>query len=445
MLAADKDKAANDDITAAKTAANNAYSDAKEVIESKNFDAQVNKDLQAAKLAELENAKKTADAALIDEETEEPIVVTFNNHDAIKPALVNVVDKANSAKTDINAAVTNDTNNTKAYGEMEKAIEPVEAKLAESETAAAPYKYETSFANQETTLEQIKSDAEKYMNEGSAVSKKAEILAKVADLNGNKDVDGSIEKNLYNAFYNEKTGLATDITELKNQYNAYVAKNGLDEKAAAFKTAIDNLEKARKDAEVKDLDITKEKPAGDGIQYDEILAATAEMVALQKSIADTENDLLKANESTANADALAELNGNIAELEQTASLEGYDKWVADQPYGDTTLGAAIEGLKTQIASVKAAVNADEHISFYKDQYQAQIDDIKADLVPVSAAIKAYDKQFKDNAAAYEKLTAEINELQGKIDAAKAKVGEYEYVGPDKGSDYTYLIEDYELG
>ena len=442
MLAADKDKAANDDITAAKTAANNAYSDAKEVIESKNFDAQVNKDLQADKLAELENAKKTADAALIDEETEEPIVVTFNNHDAIKPALVNVVNVANSAKTAINAAVTNDTNNTKAYEEMEKAIEPVEAKLAESETAAAPYKYETSFANQETTLEQIKSDAEKYMNEGSAVSKKAEILAKVADLNGNKDVDGSIEQNLYNAFYNEKTGLAADITELKNQYNAYVAKNGLDEKAAAFKTAIDNLEKARKDAEVKDLDITKEKPAGDGIQYDEILAATAEMVALQKSIADTENDLLKANESTANADALAELNGNIAELEQTASLEGYDKWVADQPYGDTTLGAAIEGLKTQIAAVKAAVNADEHISFYKDQYQAQIDDIKTDLVPVSAAIKAYDKQFKDNAAAYEKLTAEINELQGKIDAAKAKVGEYEYVGHEDQPNYISNIEQY---
>lgn len=443
MLVADKDKAAKDDITAAKTAANNAYSDAKEVIESKNFDAQVNKDLQAAKLAELENAKKAADAALIDEETEEPIVVTFNNHDDIKPALVNVVDKANSAKTAINAAVTNDTNNTKAYEEMEKAIEPVEAKLAESETAAAPYKYETSFANQETTLELIKSDAEKYMNAGSAVSKKAEILGRVANLNGNKDVDGSIEQNLYNAFYNEKNSLAADITELKNQYNAYVAKNGLDEKAAAFKTAIDNLENARKNAEVKDLDITKEKPAGDGIQYDEILAATAEMVALQKSIADTENDLLKANESPANADALDDLNTQIGELEQTASLEGYDKWVADQTYGNTTLGEAIEGLKTQIAAVKAAVNADEHISFYKDQYQAQIDDIKTDLVPVSAAIKAYDKQFKDNAAAYTRLTDEIKALQAQIDAAKKKVGAYEYVGPDKVFDHTDLIEDYD--
>ena len=423
MLAADKDKTAAKDITAAVNAANKAYSETKAYIEGKTIADDVN-NVKATQLKNLEDAKQDADDILeaYSEET-----WTFDNHDDIVPTLANVVDVANTAKTAVDNAIVNDKANTKAYDEMVAAIAPVADKLAEAEAAAAPYKYETSFATVESDLANLKTDVENAKMNGSAVAYQTNTFS-VALLNA------KIENTLSGAFDTEKAGLkATDIPELKNQFNTYVANHDLDEKATQFKKDIDALEKAVDEAEIKDLDKTP-----DGIQYDEILDATAKLVALQNDIANKESELLEANASAANAEVLADFNTQIGKLEQTASLEGYDKWVAGQPYGDTTLGAAITELKAQIADVKAAIEAEPNIAFYKDQYQKQIDAIKTDLDPVAEEIAEKQAQFDANEAAYTKLTAEIKELQGKIAAAKEKVGAYEFAA-DACTD---IIEQY---
>lgn len=415
MLAADKDAAAEKDINAALTAADNKYTEVQTYISgvSDNIGA---KSTQSAAL----------DEAYDDVEAAKELDKNFENHNAIVAVANDFITTADGCKTTVKTAVDNDAANTAAYNEMVEALAPVEAKLAEAKAAASAYKYPTLFENEEVLLEGLKDDAEDSKAAGTAVDDKAGFIVGVGDL------DASIDATLKTAFGTEKTGLAADITELKNQYNTYVAANGLDA-ATAYKKDIDELEKALGDAAIKDADDPE-----DGVQYDEILDATNNLVALQESIATKESELLAANGKAANADALAELNDNIAELEQTASLEGYDQWVAEQPYGDTTLGAAIEALKDQIEEVKTAVNAEPNIAFYKDQYQQKIDDIKKVLKPVADEIAAKDKQFKDNAAAYERLTAEIKELQGKIDAAKAKVGEYEYAADN----YKWMIEQY---
>lgn len=417
MLAADKDAAAEKDLTPRITLADSKYTEVKTYING------VTNDI-AAKAEELENLEtayeEVTDAKLL--------AKTFANRDAIKDILDDFVADANAFKGNVETAVNNDNANTAAYNDMVEAIVPVEAKLTEAKAKAAQYKYATSFATQETQLNTLKTNANAYKNAGSAVANKATFLANVAAL------DGDINDQLTAAFGAEKGGLATDITELKNQYNAYVAVNGLNEQATAFKTAIDDLNDQLGSAAIADLD----DPA-DGIQYDEILAATDALIKLQNDIADKETELLAANASGANAAVLADFNSQIAELEETASLEGYDAWVGTQAYGNTTLDAAITDLKAQIADLKAAINAEANISFYKDQYQAQIDAIEADLTPVAAQIAAKDAQFKANAAAYTALSAQIEELQGKIDAAKEKVGAYEYAAANYLATY---IESY---
>ena len=429
MLAAYKDKAAAKDIDIAKAAANTAYTETKAYIEGKNIVADVN-NVKATELQNLKDAKDAADAVLIDAQ-KKPIVVTFANHDAIKTKLVNVVTVANTAKTNVDNAIAIDVNNTKAYNEMVAAIAPVEAKLAEAKTAAAPYKYTTSFATLETQLNNLKTAVENAKTSCGAVDYQTNTFATKKNT-----LDSGIENTLTTAFGTEKAGLATDITELKNQFNTYVAAKGLNETATAFKADIDALEAARVAAAIKDLDT----PADGIIQFDEIVAATEALIELQDAIADKETELLAANASTANAEVLADFNTQIAELEATASLEGYDEWVASRPFGNTTLDAAITALKAQIAELKAAIAAEENISFYKDNYQKQIDAIKTALEPVAAQIAAKDAQFKANAAAYTVLMAQITELQGKIDAAKAKVGAYEYNGI--AYDGTDIIEEY---
>lgn len=415
MLAADKDAAAEKDINAALTVADNKYTEVQTYISgvSDNIGA---KSTQSAALEE----------AYADVKAAKELDKNFENHNAIVAVANDFITTADGCKTTVKTAVDNDAANTAAYNEMVEALAPVEAKLAEAKAAASAYKYPTSFENEEALLEGLKDDAEDSKAAGTAVGDKADFIVGVGNL------DASIDATLTAAFGNEKTGLAADITELKNQYNTYVAANGLDA-ATAYKKDIDELEKALGDAAIKDADDPE-----DGLQYDEILDATNNLVALQESIATKESELLAANGKAANADAMAELNGNIAELEQTASLEGYDEWVAEQPYGDTTLGAAIEALKTQIDDVKTAVNAEPNIAFYKDQYQKKIDDIKKVLKPVADEIAAKDKQFKDNAAAYERLTAEITEMQAQINAAKEKVGAYEYAADN----YKWMIEQY---
>lgn len=423
MLAADKDAAAVNDITAAVTAANKAYNDTKAYIESKTIADDVN-NVKATQLKNLEDAKKAADDIL---KTYPEAKWTFANHEAIEPTLANVVTVADDAKTAVDDAIEADENNTKAYNEMIEAIAPVEAKLAEAKDAAAPYKYAADFATDEAWLDGLKEWADDAKANGYAVADKDLLI------NSTTFLSADIEATLTGAFYDEKNGLSADITELKNQFNTYVANHGLDEKANAFKKDIDDLEDARVAIDIKDLD---EEP--DGIQYDEILDATAKLIELQVAIADKESELLKANGDDANANVRTDFNNQIAELENTASLEGYAEWVAVQPYGNTTLGEAITNLKAQLEDVKAAIAAEENIAFYKDQYQAQLDAIKTDLDPVAEAIVEKQAQFDANEAAYATLTAEIDELQGKINAAKEKVGAYEYAA----NTYIGIIEQY---
>ena len=412
MLAADKDNAAAKDIDIAKAAANTAYTETKAYIEGKTIADDVN-NVKANELQKLQNAKDAADDVLEDYPEDE---WTFDNHGDIKPDLLNVVTVANAAKTNVDNAIAIDVNNTKAYNEMVAAIAPVEAKLAEAKTAAAPYKYTTSFATLETQLNDLKTAVENAKTSCGAVNYQTNTFATKKNT-----LDSGIENTLTTAFGTEKAGLATDITELKNQFNTYVAANGLNETANGFKADIDDLEAARVAAAIKDLDT----PA-DGIQFDEIVAATEALIELQNDIADKETELLAANASTLNATVLADFNSQLDALAAQASLEGYDEWVGGQAYGNTTLDAAITDLKAQIAELKAAIAAEENISFYKDNYQKQIDAIKTALEPVAAQIAAKDAQFKANAAAYTVLMAQITELQGKIDAAKAKVGAYVY-------------------
>lgn len=428
MLAADKDAAAVNDITAAVTAANKAYSDTKAYIEGKTIADDVN-NVKETQLQNLKTAKEAADG-ILEEYPEE--TWAFDTHDDIEPTLANVVTVAEAAKTAVDEAIENDVANTEAYNEMIEAIAPVEAKLAEAKDAAAPYKYAADFANDENSLDWLKEWAEDAKANGSAVADKEDLINYATNLSA------YIEATLTTAFYNEKNGLSADITELKNQFNTYVANHGLDEKANAFKKDIDDLEDARVAIDIKDLDDPE-----DGIQYDEILDATAKLIELQVAIADKESELLKANGDDANANVRTDFNNQIAELENTASLEGYAEWVAVQPLDPwqpdgPTLGEAITDLKAQLADVKAAIAAEENIAFYKDQYQAQLDAIKAKLDPVAEAIVEKQAQFDANEAAYATLTAEIDELQGKINAAKEKVGAYEYAA----NTYIGIIEQY---
>lgn len=402
MLAADKNEAANKDIQAAiaerdtdaDKATLNGYAD---------LDAF---DEAAEWVAEAEDLRAGGYAA----------GTLFDDHDDIMSLLNDYTTEFNAIKAQGEADKAADEANTAAYGEMTAALGEVEAKLTDAKEATAAYKYATSFATDEATLSYIASDADDYFNAGTAVANKNAVLADVDNLNDD------IEFTLTTAFNTEKAGLAGDIAELKNQYNTYVAANGLDETANGFNTAIDALEAQLATIAIADLD----DPA-DGIQYDEILAATEALIELQGNIADLQTELLEANASTANADVLASFNSQLDELATAASLEGIDAWVGEQDAGNgKTIAESVAEISNQIEELRSAIHAEDNISFYKKQYQEQIDAIEATLTPVAEAIEEYQAQFTANAEAYEALTAELDRLQGLVDAAKEKVSAYEY-------------------
>lgn len=442
MLTADKNAAAVKDINLLIKAADDKYT------EVKNYITGVSNNIPAKgqQLAILNNAYDDGDDSNNDVAYAKSLAKNFGNRNTVATIIGNetsgFIKKANDCKTAVENAVAADNANTEAYNDIVAAITPVEAKLAEAKAAAAPYKYATSFETDEQWLEDDKLWADWAKNNGYAVVDKTPLLTNIAAL------DDDINATLTTAFGIEKSGLAADIAELKNQYNAYVAANGLDATANAFKADIDDLEAQLSAIDIVDLDITNENPTGDGIQFDEIVAATKALVKLQNDIADKETELLEANASAANAEVLADFQAQLSSLKETASLEGYDEWVGQQTYGNTTLDAAITALKAQIADLEAAILAEKNISFYKDQYQAQIDAIETDLTPVAAQIAAYDDQFKANAEAYATLTTELNRLQGLVDAAKERVngfqyyqrGDYSWTGPDYIEDYTYYGE-----
>lgn len=427
-LAADKDAAAAKDIDKRIKAADDKYTTVKAYIEGKTIADDVNK----VKATQLNNLEKAYDDK--DDKTKTDVAYAktlekkFDNRDEAAGILDGFLTIADNAQKAVDNAIAADKDNTKAYDDILAAIKPLEDKLTEAKAAAAPYKYATSFAKAENLISQGKTLAETYKANGEAVAHKAAMLTNI----GNHAND--VEDLLTAAFGTEKTGLSADITELKNQYNAYVAVNGT-EAGSAYKTAIDALAKRLTEIDIVDVD----KPT-DGIKYNDILAATAALIKLQNDIADKETELLAANASTANADVLADFNIQIGALETDASLEGNDAWVGDQKVGDKKISEAIAEIQAQIADVKAAIQDEDNISFYKDQYQAKLDAIKKALTPVANEIATKQAQFTANTDAFTTLSAAITTLQGKVDAAKAKVGAYEHNG-DK-YDFINKIEVY---
>lgn len=404
MIAADKDAAAVKDLEPRVTVADSKYT------EVQNYINGVTNDIPA-KAEQLEALEEAYEAVIWAKEQDK----NFENRDNIKGALAGFMAAAEVCKQIVVDAVAADNANTAAYGEMTEALDDVEAKLADAIEKAAQYKYETSFAGIEEWLDGLREDAADYKAAGAAAAQEDVFMDNIDAL------DAAIDNQLIDAFYTELTGLSADITELKNQYNAYVAANGLNETATAFKTAIDELEGEIGAADIVDLD----DPA-DGVDYDDIVAATDALVELQNDIADLETELLTANASAANADVLADFIDQLEELEATASLE-YDEWVGQQMYDeDMTLDEQITDLKNEIAETRAAIEAEENISFYKDKYQKQIDAIKEILDHVAEEITAYQGQFTENATAYQELTEELDRLQGLVDAAVEKVSAYEY-------------------
>lgn len=426
MLAADKDAAAAKDIDKRIKAADDKYAEIKADIEKKTIADDVN-NVKATQLDNLEKAYDDKDEATqTDVAYAKSLKKNFANRNTAATILDGFLATAENCKKAVDNAIAADKDNTKAYDDILAAIKPLEDKLTEAKAAIAPYKYATSSATLEGLVKQGKDAAKQYKEAGTAVAKKATLLGYI------ESHANDVEEYLTTAFGTEKTGLSADITELKNQYNAYVAVNGT-EAGSAYKTAIDALEKALGEAAIKDLD---KDP--DGIQYDEILTATEALIKLQNDIADKQTELLAANASTANADVLADFNTQIETLETTASLEGNDAWVGDQIVNDKKISDAIAEIQAQIADVKAAIQGEDNISFYKDQYQAKLDAIKTALTPVANEIATKQAQFTANATAYERLTKEIGDLQKAINDAKAKVAEYQYVDDD----YLYLLEEY---
>lgn len=419
MLAADKDAAAAKDITKRIGAADTKYTEIKTYIEGKTIADDVNN----VKATQLDNLEKAYDDK--DDKTKTDVAYAktlekkFDNRDEAAGILDGFLTIADNAKKAVDDAIKADGKNTEAYEDILAAIKPLEDKLTEAKAAAAPYKYATSSATLEGLVKQGKDAAKQYKEAGTAVAKKGTLLGYI------ESHANDVEEYLTTAFNTEKTGLSADITELKNQYNAYVAVNGLGETATAYKKDIDALEKALGEAAIKDLDDPE-----DGFQYDEILTATKALIKLQNDIADKQTELLAANASTANADVLADFNTQIGALETTASLEGKDAWVGDQKVGDKKISDAIAEIQAQIADVKAAIQGEDNISFYKDQYQAKLDAIKTALTPVANAIATKQAQFTANADAFTALSAAITTLQDKVDAAKAKVGAYEHNGDE---------------
>lgn len=352
----------------------------------------------------------------------------FNNRNAVKSNVDQFMTTATNSYNAVKQLVEDDANNTKAYNEMLAAWQEVAKVLEDAMAAADPYKYDTSFATLEEWLNDIQAELEDAKKWGYAVSYQTNDF----------DIDAletAINAELVNAFNNEKTSLQADIAELKNQYNAYVAAKGLDATAGEFKAAIDDLETALNDAAIADLD----DPA-DGFQFDEIVAATEALIQLQYAIADLETELLEANASTLNADVLADFQGQLQTLEATASLEGIDPWVGNQSVNGKKISDWVAEISSQIADLQKAIEAEPNISFYKKQYQAQIDAIAKDLEPVVQAIEARQAQVEANNAAYAELNNELIRLQGLVDKAEEKVSEYEHFGWKY--DFTTMFRSY---
>lgn len=412
LLATDKNNAANKDLQAeinkrnAKTDRANLVKDYGRFFEDYDSDAFDDAEQYVVE-AKAERAASYADGTLVD------------NYTYIKNLLNAYTTEYNNIKSNAEARKKADTDNTAAYTDMVEALDSVEEKLAQANALIAQYKYPTSLATFEGGLATWMQNAEVLKNGGQAVSYKSWFLSGVAALSSN--IENALRTTAFNT---EKSGLNADITELKNLYNSYVAKNGVNATSAAFKTAIDKLEARLAAAEVVEVD----KPA-DGIKFNDIVAATEKLIQLQKDIAKQQTTM-----GLDNASVLAALTSQISALEAKATLEGKAEWVLAQSYNGQTLEEWIEEMQNQISELKGEVEAEQNIAFYEDQYQEKVNDLDANLSDGLTQANTLQNLYEANEAAYATLTSTLDKLQQKLDAAKAKVEAYEFYQ----GDYSYI-------
>lgn len=406
QLAALKNAAAETDLTRLQSKAETKYTEVKTYITGVT-------NAISAKAIQLENLED-AYADIADDKAK---AKTSANHDGIATAFNTFITAANGCKTAVETAVTNDNNNTEAYNDLMADLGEIETKLATAEELVAQYKYTTSLATVQTQLTDAKSDVETAKNYGYAYTNKATLQTTV------DAVATALETTLTGAFGTDKTGMAADITDLKNRYNTYVAANGIDGTSAAYKTAIDELEGERTAAAIVDLD----DPA-DGIDFDDIVAATEALIELQDKIANQQTTM-----GVDNATVKADFAQAISELKTAADAVVADKadWVLQQNAANgQKIGEWIASVKTDLDAIAADIAAEDNITFYKDQYQGKIDAVAtaAELATAKTLAENKQQQWDDNAEAYTTLKGIVESLQQQIDAAKEKVHAYQNYG-----------------
>ena len=431
-LTTDKNNAAKNDIEAKVAEAKTTYDEVKGYINGVSNDIPE----KSEQLTALETSYKNNITSYAAQEWR----WSFNNHGYLNDAINSFNSTAAQCKKTVEDAVAADNANTDAYNEMTAYIAPVADKLEEAKAKAAGYKYETSsFTTNETNLATITTNAENYKNAGTAVANKKSIFDAVDVLNADIKNPASIETTLYNTFYNEKNDLSADITELKSQYNTYVAANGYDTTAEAFKKDIDGLE-----ADLLAIDFEDKDDPADGLQYDELLAGTAALIQLENDIADKQTELLAVNAPQANTNAYDDLTAQLSTMTATATLadSARDQWVGGQTYNNSTIAEAAQEILDEIDDLSKEIEDDKaNISFYKDKYQDKINAINKDLNKLSKQISDKRTQYDRNTEAYETLDTQLKDLQQYVDDAKEQVGEYVHAS----GNYWSLIESYTNG
>lgn len=420
QLAALKNAAAETDLTRLQSKAETKYTEVKTYITGVTNEISV----KATQLENLEDAY----ADIADDKAK---AKTSAKHDGIASAFNAFISYANGCKTAVEDAVTNDNNNTEAYNDLMADLGEIETKLATAEELVAQYKYTTSLATVQNQLTTAKGAVETAKNNGYAYTSKASLQTTFVDA-----VATALETTLTGAFGTDKTGMAADITDLKNRYNTYVAANGIDATSAAYKTAIDELEGELAAAAIADLD----DPA-DGIDFDDIVAAAEALIELQNKIADQQTVM-----GVDNATIKSDFAQAISDLKAAADAVVADKvdWVLEQNAANSKkIGEWITSVKSDLDALGTEIAAEENINFYKDQYQAKIDAVAtaAELATAKTLAESKQQQWDDNAAAYAELKGIVENLQQQIDAAKEKVHGYQYYG--NVYTYDYYIEDYD--
>ncbi len=416
MLAADKKEAANKDIIAetpdhaAKIAALTGNAEYGAYVRKSDLNL-LNSDAEDVAAAEEDRAASYAAGTIVADH--DYIIAAMNTYNAhYEQAIQN-------AKDDKAADVAN----TEAYEALLKTLKPVTEKYEKAMSLAEQYKYQTNIDYLESYYRWVVNEIETAKNNGLADDNKSSLEGDIADLSY------EIEWQMRNAMFPfEKSSLSADITTLTNLYNNYVKNHGVDATATQYKKEIDALETRRSEIAVKDVD----DPAN-GIKWNDIVACTELLIALQEDIANLQTTM-----GMDNAGALATLNAGFEKLEAKATLEGKAEWVTSKAYdADQTYAEWMAAIQKSIAEMKAAANAEPNIAFFQNEYQNAIDAIESDLDATLVTVNNWQKQYDDNEAAYNEWTAKLDELQASLNAAVEKVSAYEYAN----GTYYYLIDN----